>query len=71
VSGDNMDSILTRRAAAEGRTAKEIACGAHTDKSALRRRFTPEEMARATQVLASDLSSAVMGDPMRVDCRRF
>jgi NAD(P)-dependent dehydrogenase (short-subunit alcohol dehydrogenase family) len=71
VSGGNMDRILARRAAAEGRPAEEIAREAYTDKSALRRWVAPEEVARAALFLASDLSSAVTGDLMRVDCGRF
>ena len=71
VSGENMDRILARRAAAEGRPAAEIAQENYTDVAALRRWVAPEEVARAALFLASDLSSAITGDLMRVDCGRF
>jgi NAD(P)-dependent dehydrogenase (short-subunit alcohol dehydrogenase family) len=71
VSGENMDRILARRAAAEGRPADEIARANYTDVAALRRWVAPDEVARAALFLASDLSSAITGDLMRVDCGRF
>jgi NAD(P)-dependent dehydrogenase (short-subunit alcohol dehydrogenase family) len=71
VSGENMDRILARRALAEGRTADEIARESYTDVSALRRWVAPDEVARAALFLASDLSSAITGDLVRVDCGRF
>lgn len=71
VSGDNMDRILARRAAAEVRDAEEIERENYTDVAALKRWVAPEEVARAALFYASDLSSAITGDKMKVDCGRF
>lgn len=71
VSGENMDRILTRRAEAEGRPAAEIEKENYTDVAALKRWVTPEEVGRAALYYASDLSSAITGDKMKVDCGRF
>lgn len=71
VSGDNMDRILARRAAAEGRSAKDIERENYTDVAALKRWVAPEEVGRAALFYASDLSSAITGDKMKVDCGRF
>ncbi|NOR32235.1 MAG: SDR family oxidoreductase [Sulfitobacter sp.] len=71
VSGENMDRILARRANAEGRPASEIERENYTDVAALKRWVTPEEVGRAALYYASDLSSAITGDKMKVDCGRF
>ena len=71
VSGANMDRILARRAEAEGRPAAEIEKENYTDVAALKRWVTPEEVGRAALYYASDLSSAITGDKMKVDCGRF
>lgn len=71
VSGENMDRILGRRAKAEGRPVAEIERENYTDVAALRRWVAPEEVARAALYYASDLSSAITGDKMKVDCGRF
>ncbi|RAH98377.1 short-chain dehydrogenase [Acuticoccus sediminis] len=71
VRGENMAAILARRAAAEGRPAEEIERAAYTDVAALKRWVEPEEVARAALYYASDLSSAITGDKMKVDCGRF
>lgn len=71
VSGDNMDRILALRAAAEGRSAADIERENYTDVAALKRWVAPEEVARAALFYASDLSSAITGDKMKVDCGRF
>jgi len=71
VSGDNMDRILARRAAAEGRSASDIERENYTEVAALKRWVAPEEVARAALFYASDLSSAITGDKMKVDCGRF
>ena len=71
VSGANMDRILARRAEAEGRPAEEIEREAYTDVAALKRWVAPEEVGRAALYYASDLSSAITGDKMKVDCGRF
>ncbi|KZL22135.1 2,5-dichloro-2,5-cyclohexadiene-1,4-diol dehydrogenase [Pseudovibrio axinellae] len=71
VSGENMDRILERRSAAEGRPVHEIEKENYTDVAALKRWVTPQEVARAALFYASDLSSAITGDKMKVDCGRF
>lgn len=71
VSGANMDRILRRRAEAEGRPKAEIERESYTDVAALQRWVAPEEVGRAALYYASDLSSAVTGDKMKVDCGRF
>ena len=71
VSGENMDRIVARRAEAEGRHADEIERENYTDVAALKRWVSPEEVGRAALYYASDLSSAITGDKMKVDCGRF
>jgi NAD(P)-dependent dehydrogenase (short-subunit alcohol dehydrogenase family) len=71
VSGELMDRVIARRAAAEGRPADEIIREAYTDTAALRRWLSPEEVATAALFLASDASSAITGDRIKVDCGRF
>jgi NAD(P)-dependent dehydrogenase (short-subunit alcohol dehydrogenase family) len=71
VSGANMDRILARRAEAEGRPAEDIERENYTDVAALKRWVHPEEVGRAALYYASDLSSAITGDKMKVDCGRF
>ena len=71
VSGENMDRIVARRAKVEGRHAEEIERENYTDVAALKRWVSPEEVGRAALYYASDLSSAITGDKMKVDCGRF
>lgn len=71
VSGENMDRILARRAKAEGRPAELIERENYTDVAALKRWVEPEEVGKAALYYASDLSSAITGDKMKVDCGRF
>ncbi|WP_293449249.1 SDR family oxidoreductase [Planktotalea sp.] len=71
VSGANMDRILARRAEAEGRPAQDIERENYTDVAALKRWVHPDEVGRAALYYASDLSSAITGDKMKVDCGRF
>lgn len=71
VRGDNMTAILARRSAAEGKPAEVIEREAYTDVSALKRWVEPEEVAKAALYYATDLSSAITGDKMKVDCGRF
>jgi NAD(P)-dependent dehydrogenase (short-subunit alcohol dehydrogenase family) len=71
VSGANMDRILQSRAVAENRPVQEIEQENYTHVAALKRWVDPEEVARAALFYASDLSSAVTGDKMKVCCGRF
>ncbi|MDG1996766.1 MAG: SDR family oxidoreductase [Emcibacteraceae bacterium] len=71
VSGENMDRILDRRAEAEGRPVEDIVKENYTDPAALKRWVTPEEVAKTALFYASDASSAITGDKMKVCCGRF
>ena len=71
VSGANMDRILQRRSEAEGRPVADIERENYTDVAALKRWVSPEEVGRAALYYASDMSSAITGDKMKVDCGRF
>ena len=71
VSGANMDQILQSRAETENRAVEEIEQENYTDVAALKRWVAPEEVAKAALFCASDLSSAVTGDKMKVCCGRF
>jgi NAD(P)-dependent dehydrogenase (short-subunit alcohol dehydrogenase family) len=71
VSGDLMDRVVARRAAAEGRTREEIIREHYTDAAALRRWVDPEEVAEAALFLASDASSSITGETLKVDAGRF
>lgn len=71
VSGELMERVIATRAAAEGRPPEEIIRRDYTDSAALRRWLSPEEVADAALFLASDASSAITGERIRVDCGRF
>lgn len=71
VSGELMERVIAARAAAEGRPPEEIIRRDYTDSAALRRWLSPEEVADAALFLASDASSAITGERIRVDCGRF
>ena len=71
VSGELMDRVIARRAEAEGRPAEEIVKENYTDPAALRKWVSPEEVADAALYLASDQSSAITGDRIKVDAGRL
>ena len=71
VSGELMDRVIARRAAAEGRDPAAIIKESYTDVAALRRWVTPEEVAAAALFLASDASSSLTGERIRTDAGRF
>ena len=71
VSGENMDGIIKQRALTEGRSVEEIEREDYTEVAVLKRWVSPDEVAKAALYLASDLSSAITGDKMKVDCGRF
>lgn len=71
VSGENMNRILERRAEAEGIPSEEIERRFYTEVAAMKRWVSPVEVANAALFYASDLSSSVTGDKMKVDCGRF
>jgi NAD(P)-dependent dehydrogenase (short-subunit alcohol dehydrogenase family) len=71
VSGELMDRVIARRAAAEGRDPKDIVKENYTDVAALRRWVSPEEVAACALFLVSDAASSVTGERIKVDCGRF
>lgn len=71
ISGELMDKVVTRRALAEGKTEAQIIEENYTSVAALRRWVDPEEVAEAALFFASDASSSVTGERMKVDAGRF
>lgn len=71
VSGELMDQIITARAAREGRPREAVVKESYIDIAVLKRFVEPEEIARAALFLASDASSAMTGQIVKVDCGRF
>ena len=71
VFGENKDEILKQRSWSEGRPVDQIQRENYTDVAALKRWVSTGEVAKAALYLASDLSSAITGDKMKVDCSRF
>jgi NAD(P)-dependent dehydrogenase (short-subunit alcohol dehydrogenase family) len=71
VHGELMDRMVERRAAAEGRSIDDVIRKAYTDVSALRKWVEPDEVARAALFLASDDSSAITAERIRVDAGRM
>ena len=71
ISGELMDRVVARRAAAENREPEEIIKQNYTDVAALRRWVDPTEVADAALFYASDLSSAITGERTKIDAGRF
>jgi NAD(P)-dependent dehydrogenase (short-subunit alcohol dehydrogenase family) len=71
VSGELMDRVIERRSAAEGKPPEQIIRENYTDVAALRRWVTPEEVAEAALFLASDASSSITSESIKVDAGRF
>lgn len=71
VHGELMERVIARRAAAEGRTAEDIIKENYTDPAALRKWVSPEEVAEAALYLASDASSGITGERIKVDAGRL
>lgn len=71
VAGENMDRIIARRVAAEGRPAEEIIAQNYTNAAALRRWVSEAEVAEAALFYASDMSSSMTGGYLKVDAGRF
>lgn len=70
VNGELMQRVIAARAKAEGRPAEEIIRENYTDKAALRRWVTPEEVAASALFLACDSASSITGERLRVDAGR-
>jgi NAD(P)-dependent dehydrogenase (short-subunit alcohol dehydrogenase family) len=71
VSGELMDRVVARRAAAENKPPEQIIAESYTSAAALQRWVDPEEVAEAALFLASDAGSSVTGDRVKVDAGRF
>jgi NAD(P)-dependent dehydrogenase (short-subunit alcohol dehydrogenase family) len=71
VSGELMDHVIAGRAKAEGKPREQIIRENYTDVAALRRWVDPEEVAEASLFLASDASSSITGESIKVDAGRF
>jgi NAD(P)-dependent dehydrogenase (short-subunit alcohol dehydrogenase family) len=71
VSGELMDRVIARRAAAEGKPPEQIIRENYTDAAALRRWVDPEEVAEAALFLASDAASSITGERIKADAGRF
>jgi len=71
VSGELMDRVIANRAAAENKPSEQIIRENYTNAAALRRWVDPEEVAEAALFLASDASSSITGETIKVDAGRF
>ena len=71
VNGELMERVIATRAKVEGRPPEEIIRTAYTDVAALRRWIEPEEVADVALFLASDSSSSMTGEHLRVDAGRM
>lgn len=71
VKGELMDQIIDARAAREGRPREAVVKESYIDIAVLKRFVEPEEIANAALFLASDASSAITGQIVKVDCGRF
>ena len=71
VNGELMQRVISARAAKENRPADEIIKANYTDKAALKRWVEPEEVARAALFLASDQSSSITSERIKVDAGRM
>ncbi len=71
VRGDLMESVIERRVRVEGRSREEIIASSYTDTAALRRWVESDEVAQLTLFLASDASSAITGQLLRIDAGRM
>ena len=66
-----MQRVIAARVAKENRPAEEIIRANYTDKAALRRWVEPEEVAKAALFLASDASSPITSERIKVDAGRM
>jgi NAD(P)-dependent dehydrogenase (short-subunit alcohol dehydrogenase family) len=71
VNGELMQRVIAARAAKENRPAEEIIQVNYTDKAALKRWVEPEEVARAALFLASEQSSSITSESIKVDAGRM
>ncbi len=71
VNGELMQRVIAARVAKENRPADEIIRENYTNKAALRRWVEPEEVARVALFLASDESSSITSERIKVDAGRM
>lgn len=71
VRGEMMDRVVRRMAAEEGLPHDKVAHDNFLRFAALGRWVEPSEVAEAVLFLASDASSAITGEFIKVDCGRF
>lgn len=71
VSGELMNDVIARRAAAERRLSDEIIATEYIDVTALKCWIQPDDVADAVFFLASDASARITGTYIRVDAGRF
>lgn len=71
VNGELMQRVIAARAVKENRPAEEIIRLNYTDKAALKRWVEPEEVARAALFLASEQSSSITSERLKVDAGRM
>ncbi|KRE24514.1 short-chain dehydrogenase [Bosea sp. Root483D1] len=71
VNGELMQRVIAARVAKENRPAEEIIRLNYTDKAALKRWVEPEEVARAALFLASEQSSSITSERLKVDAGRM
>ena len=71
VHGELMERVIARRAETEGRPVEDIIKENYTDPAALRKWVSPEEVAEAALYLASDASSGITGERIKVDAGRL
>ncbi len=71
VSGALMERVVAARAKAEGREPDDIIRTNYTDVAALRRWVEPEQVAEAALFLASDLSSTITAEYLKIDAGRL
>jgi NAD(P)-dependent dehydrogenase (short-subunit alcohol dehydrogenase family) len=71
INGELMQRVIAARVKAESRPAEEIIRVNYTDKAALRRWVEPEEVAEVALFLASDASSSLTGERIKVDAGRM
>ena len=71
VHGDLMERVIAKRERVEGRSREEIIASSYTDTAALRRWVESDEVAGLALFLASDASSAITGQLIRIDAGRM
>jgi len=66
VRGERLDGVISRRAAALGKSKQEVEREFFVEPSALKRMIDPEEIAATTLFLASDAARSITGETIAV-----